>query len=189
MILRKLLICFCAIQRGRKCLAQQHDKKVIDRFYVLRCTLLLFFCFVLIFVCLSVCFRILNILVVLRYGSVPSDWEVSSLVMSCFLMRDNVPVKDLSPPARLTFNTSVSTGPLSSLPAVYLPFNLAWKCYQYATRNTPSFQEMLLRYPTRSCFSNKIPNSFTASVIPYTYALHAFFLRGCSKLVKIYISQ
>jgi len=44
-----------------------------------------------------------------KYGSVPSaDWEVSSLVMSCFLMLDNVPVKDLSPPARLTFNTSVA---------------------------------------------------------------------------------
>ncbi|XP_067052807.1 adhesion G protein-coupled receptor L4-like isoform X2 [Acropora muricata] len=44
-----------------------------------------------------------------QYGSVPSaDWEVSSLVMSCFLMLDNVPVKDLSPPARLTFNTSAA---------------------------------------------------------------------------------
>lgn len=35
------------------------------------------------------------------------DWEVSSSLMSCFLMLDNVPVKDLSPPASLTFHTSV----------------------------------------------------------------------------------
>ncbi|XP_015754902.1 PREDICTED: adhesion G-protein coupled receptor D1-like [Acropora digitifera] len=37
-----------------------------------------------------------------------ADWEASSLLMSCFLMLDNVPVKDLSPPASLTFNTSVA---------------------------------------------------------------------------------
>ncbi|KAK2548050.1 Adhesion G protein-coupled receptor L1 [Acropora cervicornis] len=44
-----------------------------------------------------------------KRGSVSSfDWEVSSLLMSCFLMLDDVPVKVLSPPARLTFNTSCS---------------------------------------------------------------------------------
>ena len=120
----------------------------------------------------------------LRYGSVPfADWEVSSSLMSCFLMLDNVPVENFSTPVRLTFNTSVSTGPLSSLSAVYLPYILTWKCYRYTTRNTLGFQGMLLRYPTRSCFLNKIRNSFTASVIPYTHAFHAFFLRGSSKLI------
>ncbi|XP_044175112.1 adhesion G-protein coupled receptor D1-like isoform X1 [Acropora millepora] len=45
-----------------------------------------------------------------RHGSVPpsADWEVSSSLMSCFLMIDNVPFRNLSPPARLTFNTSVA---------------------------------------------------------------------------------
>lgn len=154
------------------------------------CDALCFYSFVFLFVCFCISYTEYFGLY-LRNGSVPSvDWEVSSLVMSCSLMLDNVPVKDLSPPARLTFNTSVSTGPLSSLPAVYLTYVLTWKCYRCTTRNSVSFQGMLLRYPTCSCFLNKIPNSFTASVIPYTHAFHAFFLRRFSKfIVKIYLPQ
>ena len=57
----------------------------------------------------------------LRRERIPSaDWEVSSLLMSCFLMLDDVPVKDLKPPAILTFNTSVSSNPLSLYPACLL---------------------------------------------------------------------
>ena len=59
----------------------------------------------------------------LRHGSVPSaDWKVSSSLMSCFLMLDNESISDLSPPARLTFNTSVRTSPefISSIFAILL---------------------------------------------------------------------
>ena len=37
------------------------------------------------------------------------DWEVSSFVMSCYLKLDNTPVYDLSPPATLSFKTSVGS--------------------------------------------------------------------------------
>lgn len=59
-----------------------------------------------------------------------ADWEASSLLMSCFLMLDNVPVKDLSPPASLTFNTSVSSNPLSLYPACLL-YVWTWKSTIY----------------------------------------------------------
>ncbi|XP_015778249.1 PREDICTED: adhesion G-protein coupled receptor D1-like isoform X1 [Acropora digitifera] len=43
-----------------------------------------------------------------KSGRVSSAWEVSSVLMSCSLMLDNVRVKDLYPSAQLTFNTSVA---------------------------------------------------------------------------------
>ncbi|XP_068700700.1 uncharacterized protein [Montipora foliosa] len=44
-------------------------------------------------------------------GKVSSgDWQVSSVVMSCVLFLDEIPVKNLSPPAILTFNITAAEG-------------------------------------------------------------------------------
>ncbi|XP_068738651.1 uncharacterized protein [Montipora capricornis] len=56
-------------------------------------------------------------------GNVSSgDWQVSSVVMSCVLFLDEIPVKNLSPPAILTFNITVSTSQFSSNVAYLLEF-------------------------------------------------------------------
>lgn len=129
-----------------------------------------FFCFLSLFFILNFIYWIFFF--VLRDGSDSSfDWEVSSLLMSCFLMLDNVPVKVLSPPARLTFNTSVSTNPLSSYPCNLFALRLNFrKRYLYTTRNAISIQGMFSMSSTCCYFLNKISNSLTGSVIPYTHA-------------------
>ena len=77
---------------------------------------------------------------IFRPGNVSSgDWQVSSVVMSCVLFLDEIPVKNLSPPAILTFNITVSTSLFSSNVAYLLEFykldcyELRWETDKFIT--------------------------------------------------------